>query len=101
MFRQAQGAVLSQPNVELVETWAWVSTFWTAAFVIEVISAGPTGFEPAIFGLTGRRVNQATPRPRGVFERLAFFAPCGLVAYDNCQWNQHTVTNDQQQGCQR
>ncbi len=25
---------------------------------------GPTRFELAIFGLTGRRVNQATPRPR-------------------------------------
>ena len=28
-------------------------------------AAGSTGFGPAIFGLTGRRVNQATPRPRG------------------------------------
>lgn len=26
--------------------------------------AGPTGLEPAISGLTGQRVNQATPRPR-------------------------------------
>ena len=24
--------------------------------------AGPTGFEPAIFSVTGRRVNRATPR---------------------------------------
>src|SRR5688500_620195 len=26
---------------------------------------GPTGFEPAIFSVTGRRVNRATPRTRG------------------------------------
>ena len=27
--------------------------------------AGPTGFEPAVFSVTGRRVNRATPRTRG------------------------------------
>ena len=27
--------------------------------------AGPTGFEPAVFSVTGRRVNRATPRTLG------------------------------------
>ena len=30
--------------------------------------AGPTGFEPAIFSVTGRRVRPATPRARDCFK---------------------------------
>lgn len=37
---------------------------------VETISmAGPTGFEPAISSVTGRRVRPATPRARGCSSR--------------------------------
>ena len=29
--------------------------------------AGAKGFEPSVFSVTGRRVNQATPRTRDIF----------------------------------
>ena len=36
------------------------------SFPQALISAGATGFEPAIFPVTGGRVNRATPRAHGI-----------------------------------
>jgi hypothetical protein len=48
----------------------------------ELNVAEPTGFEPAISGLTGRRVNQATPRLHESSALQAFLTPLQTILYD-------------------
>ena len=37
-------------------------TIWPRRMLRLIFNAQPTGFEPVVFSVTGRRVNRATPR---------------------------------------
>ena len=41
-----------------------IRSYEAQKLITERSRTGSTGFEPAVFALTGRRVNQATPRPQ-------------------------------------
>ena len=47
--------------------------------------AGAKGFEPSVFSVTGRRVNQATPRTRDVFASVFFLKWVHVSSSTNLQ----------------